>query len=229
MNGNQGRHLALVTVTNKQGLDVFAPFLKDRNWDLLTSGGTGKFLVSEAHVEVIEISGWLARAFVHQVGVAEIGDPTLSAEEMLAKVPQYLPFGTMLNGWIKTLSREVAAALLGQLIEADINQLRLLGIRPVEMLVANFYGLDAATKAADATINSVIEKMDIGGPVATLQAIKAGKMVIIDPADYPIVMKEMESSPSITPELRAYLRLKAVKMVADYYGPLADFLERPAK
>jgi len=123
----------------------------------------------------------------------------------------------------------IAMALLVPLAQAEKNlDLERMGIEPIEMVVLNYYTLLAATQEPDATVEAVVEKMDIGGPGATLEAIKGNRIVLCDPADYGQLMAEMNEDGKISDQLRARLRLKAAELVAGYYQPLVKFLAQKA-
>ncbi|MDX9893573.1 MAG: hypothetical protein RB292_04165 [Patescibacteria group bacterium] len=220
--------LALVSVTNKAGLDALAPFLAKRGWRFLASGGTAEHL-RKVGVEVIDMADWLTNSFVRQARFAQIADFSRPRNLLAAQVSEALPFGQLFGGRVKTLSREKSAALLVPLAQAEKNaDLERMGIEPIEMVVLNYYTLLAATQEPDATVEAVVEKMDIGGPGATLEAIKGNRIVLCNPADYEQLMAEMNEAGDISDELRAQLRLKAIELVAGYYRPLAEFLAKQA-
>ncbi|MFA6322141.1 MAG: hypothetical protein WCX71_01540 [Candidatus Buchananbacteria bacterium] len=217
----------LASVTDKTGLPEFAAFLSKRGWKFISTGGTATCLKGVAGVEVVEMADWLTKSFVVQTQHADILDPNLSVEDAIKMVASNLGFGEMFGGRVKSLSREKSAALLSKSLSEDQATFARLGIEPIDMLIVNYYTLNAATQESNATIYSVIEKMDIGGPTATLEAIKGDRIVLCQPTDYATVKINMvaNNADDITPALRAHLRRTAARLVASYYQPLADFLE----
>jgi phosphoribosylaminoimidazolecarboxamide formyltransferase/IMP cyclohydrolase len=70
------------------------------------------------------------------------------------------------------------------------------GIRPIDMLVVNLYQFEKTVAKKGVTLEEAIENIDIGGPAMLRSAAKNFKdvTVIVDPADYEVVLEEMEKT-----------------------------------
>jgi len=91
---------------------------------------------------------------------------------------------------VVTLSREIHAALLAKETPEDVAELVRIGIPRIDLVYVSFYPLEKEVKREGATLESVIEKTDIGGPTLLRSAAKGRRLVIcreseIDPVlDY---------------------------------------------
>ena len=84
----------------------------------------------------------------------------------------------LLGHRVVTLSREIHAGLLAVDNENDRAELERNNIPFIDALYCNFYPLQEAIEAPDATVESVIEKTDIGGPTMVRSASKGQRYVI---------------------------------------------------
>ena len=113
---------------------------------------------------------------------------------------EYTGFVELLNGKVKTLNSKLHAAILGN--KEDLEKM---GIKPIDMVVCNFYPLDFG-----------IEGMDIGGPAMTRAAAKNWKRVIIvsDPIQYDFVIQKLEHG--FSEDERKKLAVEAIQKTAYY-------------
>lgn len=95
---------------------------------------------------------------------------------------------------VVTLSREIHAALLAKNIEADNAELVWLGIPRIDLVYVNMYPLAEEIANPERTLESVIEKTDIGGPTMLRSAAKGRRIVMCEPSQIPEVLKEIEGS-----------------------------------
>ena len=94
-------------------------------------------------------------------------------------VEQVTGFAPVLDGRVKTLHPNIHAAILADLDQSThLEDLKTLGITPIDLVIVNFY--DAS-------------KFDIGGPTAVRAAVKNSKHVALltDPAQYPGFIKKL--------------------------------------
>ena len=125
---------------------------------------------------------------------------------------------------VVTLSREVHAGLLATMSEDDLAKLEELGIPFFDLFYGNFYPLAAAIAKSDATLASVIEDTDIGGPTMMRAAAKGQRIVIADAVDRENVLKLLTEFGRVSPEVRRHLAAKAEGIVANYVLMSARFL-----
>lgn len=89
---------------------------------------------------------------------------------------------------VVTLSREIHAGLLAQDNEADNAELARRGITRIDLVYVNLYPLAAEIANPEHTLESVIERTDIGGPCMLRSAAKGRRIVMCQPDQIPRVL-----------------------------------------
>src|SRR3954468_12141141 len=159
---------ALISVSDKQGLAPFARALVSSGVALVSTGGSARAL-------------------------AEAGLP-------VAEVADVTGFPEMLDGRVKTLHPAVHGGLLARRDRFDhLAALAEHGIGEIDLLVSNLYPF-ATTVASGAGREACVENIDIGGPALIRGAAKNHEFVtvITDPADYDLVLAEMDVNAGAT-------------------------------
>jgi len=129
--------------------------------------------------------------------------------------------GPILGHRVVTLSREIHAGLLAK--PTDLKELKKLKISWIDMVVCDFYPLRAAIAKPGATIESVIEDTDIGGPCMVRSGAKGRRIVICRPQDrVPLIGWLDAGSPADAPFFR-YMHARAEFEVASYVLASAIF------
>jgi phosphoribosylaminoimidazolecarboxamide formyltransferase / IMP cyclohydrolase len=159
---------ALISVSDKTGLLDLARFLHGRGVEILSTGGTSKAL-------------------------RDAGIPTVD-------VSDYTGFPEMMDGRVKTLHPLVHGGILN--IRTDANHQKAMkdhNISAIDLVVINLYPFES-TVAAGADFDHCIENIDIGGPSLIRGAAKNHSFVtvVVNPADYALVMQEMEANNGAT-------------------------------
>jgi AICAR transformylase/IMP cyclohydrolase PurH len=93
----------------------------------------------------------------------------------------------------------------------------------IDLVCFNLYPLAEEIAKPEATVDSVIEKTDIGGPTALNSGAKGGRIVIGDPADYQPTLDWLKAGEPDRDEFVQALRAKALFTVSKYYLPAARF------
>lgn len=125
--------------------------------------------------------------------------------------------GAILGHRVVTLSRELHAGLLADPNNPDhVKEMEKLGLPIIGMVVCDFYPLQDAIATAGATIDSVVEQTDIGGPCMVRSGAKGGRIVVCRFEDREWVLRELEETGDISPESREKLRARAEFVVARY-------------
>jgi len=131
--------------------------------------------------------------------------------------------GAILGHRVVTLSREVHAGLLAKFALADQKEMKKLGIPYIHLVCCDFYPLRKAIAEEMATIDSVVEMTDIGGPTMVRSAAKGGRVVICDPSDRAWVLERLKQNKKLSPEEIQTLRAKVEFAVASYCLDSARF------
>jgi phosphoribosylaminoimidazolecarboxamide formyltransferase/IMP cyclohydrolase len=186
---------ALVSVSDKSGVVEFARALAVLGIDILSTGGTAKLLQKEG-LAVTEVSA-------------------------------YTGFPEMLDGRVKTLHPKIHGGLLGRRDDpAHVAAMRAAGIEPIDLLVVNLYPFQATVADPDCRFEDAIENIDIGGPAMLRSAAKnhASVAAVVDPADYPRVLREIEQHGAVSDATRFGLAAKVFAHTAAYDGAIANYL-----
>ena len=188
---------ALLSVSDKTGLVPFAQILAAAGIELISTGGTAKTL-REAGLAVKDIS-------------------------------EHTGFPEMLDGRVKTLHPKVHGGLLfirgNETHEAAV---RTHGIAPIDLVVVNLYPFEQTVAKPDAALPDAIENIDIGGPSMLRSAAKNhdSVTVVVDPADYAEVAKQISENGDTTLELRRRLAAKVFARTAAYDSAIAAHLQK---
>ena len=125
--------------------------------------------------------------------------------------------GAILGHRVVTISRELHAGLLAnKLSEADMKELKDLGIRCFDLVCVDCYPLKEEVKNPKATLESVIEKTDIGGPLMIRSGAKGNRIVICDSTDRMAVLEWIKAGQPDEEKFINDLAAKAEAYVADY-------------
>jgi phosphoribosylaminoimidazolecarboxamide formyltransferase / IMP cyclohydrolase len=185
---------ALISVSDKTGIAEFAAELAARGVELVSTGGTAKAL-RDAGLEVRDVA-------------------------------ELTGFPEMLDGRVKTLHPAVHGGLLGIRDNGEhAAAMQAHGIAGIDLLVIDLYPFED-TIARGADFAEAIENIDIGGPAMIRAAAKNHDWVavITDPADYGVVLAEMEVSGGATSrDLRRRLAAKAYARTAVYDAAIANW------
>lgn len=190
---------ALLSVTDKTGIADFAKFLASIGVEILSTGGTFRLLKDS--------------------GVAN-----------LREVTDVTRFPEMLDGRVKTLHPAIHAGILA--IRSDPEHMHAMaaqGIQPIDLVVVNLYDFAKVAAKTDATLEELIENIDIGGPSMIRAAAKNWQdvAVVTAPADYETICSELRvHSGSLTPETRWRLAKKAFALTAAYDRAVSQRLDQ---
>jgi len=189
---------ALMSVTDKSGLQDFARGLGRYQIEILSTGGTAKML-REAGLAVREVS-------------------------------DFTGFPEMLDGRVKTLHPKVHGGILGRRDLPDhMAQMQQHQILPIDLVVVNLYQFEQAVAKPGCTLEDAIENIDIGGPAMLRSSAKNFRdvTVVVDPADYPKILAEMEAHQGATTlATRFALAKKVFALTHAYDGAISRYLEQ---
>jgi phosphoribosylaminoimidazolecarboxamide formyltransferase/IMP cyclohydrolase len=133
----------------------------------------------------------------------------------------------ILGGRVKTLHPRIHGGILADVSkEPHRADLARSSIAPIDLVVVNLYPFSQVASRPSAGLDELIEMIDIGGPSMLRSAAKnhARVGVVVDPADYPVIVEEMGRSGSLSDETRRRLALKAFTHTAAYDSAIRDEL-----
>lgn len=145
----------------------------------------------------------------------------------VTEVSAYTGFPEILDGRVKTLQPKIHGGLLGRRNDSQHQeQMKTLGIEPIDLLVVNLYAFEKTVAKPGCTLEEAIENIDIGGPALLRAAAKNFQdvTVLTDPADYPRVLSELKAGGNTTLETRFYLAKKVYDLTHHYDGAITRYL-----
>jgi phosphoribosylaminoimidazolecarboxamide formyltransferase / IMP cyclohydrolase len=183
--------------------------------------------LSELNIEIISTGGTFKT-------LKEAGIPVTPIDRITG-------FPECLDGRVKTLHPAVHGGILARRDLMDhMNQIKELGIDPIDIVAINLYPFKATIQKPGVTLEEAIENIDIGGPAMLRSSAKNhdGVIVLCDPADYDSVIGDLKNGASTsstatkTPSIecvpqstRFKLALKVFRHTAAYDAMIAGYLQ----
>ena len=186
---------ALISVSDKTGAVEFARSLARLGFTILSTGGTARALAE------------------HGVAVTEVASIT--------------GFPEILDGRVKTLHPAVHAGILARRDAPEhLRSLAQHAIGLIDVVAVNLYPFEATTAKPGCTLQDAIENIDVGGPAMVRAAAKnhAAVTVIVEPADYPRILDELQTRGVTGASTRFELAVKAFAHTARYDGAISGYL-----
>jgi len=96
---------------------------------------------------------------------------------------------------------------------------------PIDLVAVNLYPFQGVIEKPDTSFDEAIENIDIGGPTMVRAAAKnhVSVTVVVDPADYDMVLGELEEG-AVCEDTRRTLAAKAFRHTAAYDALIASYL-----
>ena len=190
---------AIISVSDKEGVHDFATGLNRLGYDVFSTGGTKRAL-------------------------DEAGIPVRSISEITG-------FPEILGGRVKTLHPMVHGGILARRdLDNHMEELAKNGIDIIDLVAVNLYPFVQTVAREGVTLGEALENIDIGGPTMVRAAAKnfPGVIVVVDPADYPVVLAKLGGG-GVDQEERQRLARKAFQHVALYDTAIARYLGQDEK
>ncbi len=172
--------------------------------------------LEELGVEIISTGGTLKK--LKEIGIQAISISTFTG------APE------ILGGRVKTLHPKVHGGILCRRDdEDDLDRLRELEYRLIDLVVVNLYPFQQTVSAVDATDEEIIENIDIGGPTMVRAAAKNHEWVtvITEPSDYDRLLQHMrDNEVATTLAFRRECAAKAFALTAQYDSAIAEYFAR---
>ncbi|MCT4614252.1 MAG: bifunctional phosphoribosylaminoimidazolecarboxamide formyltransferase/IMP cyclohydrolase [Marinifilaceae bacterium] len=138
-------------------------------------------------------------------------------------------FPECFDGRVKTLHPNVEGGILAiRDNEKHQNQMKELGISPIDIVVCNLYPFKETLLNSESTHEDIIENIDIGGPTMLRAAAKNYKFVnvITDPTDYKQVISELENNGDTSIEFKENLAGKVFEHTAHYDALISSYFSK---
>ena len=188
---------ALISLTDKSGIEHFASELARLGVQILSTGGTAQKIRS-AGISVTDVS-------------------------------EFTGFPEMLDGRVKTLHPKVHGGILNQRDNVEHQrQCAEHGLQNIDLVAVNLYAFEKTVADPDCSLADAIENIDIGGPTLLRASAKNfhDVTVIVDPADYPQVLREIEETGNTTLKTRFRLAAKVFALTSRYDTAISTWLEK---
>ena len=190
---------ALFSVYDKTGIVELAAGLADLGWDLVSSGGTATAL--------------------RDAGLTVTDTETLTG------------FPAILGHRVMTLHPKLHGGILADRTKVDhLADMEAHGIEPIDLVVTNLYPFGSDPAAFTHGGGTAEDLIDIGGPAMTRAAAKnhAQVGVVVDPAEYPVVLAEVAENGGLSAETRRRLARTAFAHTAAYDAGVVAWFDAEA-
>ena len=184
---------ALISLSDKSGLDTLAKGLARHKVEIVSTGGTA--------------------AKLRELG-AQVRD-----------ISELTGFPEMMDGRVKTLHPKVHGGLLGVRDNPEHSAaMEEHDIAPIDLVVVNLYPF-LNTVMSGAERDTIIENIDIGGPSMVRSAAKnhAHVAILTDPADYALLLDQLDANGGTTLDFRKKLAAKAFALTAAYDSTISQW------
>jgi phosphoribosylaminoimidazolecarboxamide formyltransferase / IMP cyclohydrolase len=183
------KNLAIISVYDKTNLKTLA--LK---------------LVKDHNYEIISTGN--TRNYLEEAGISTI------------KLSDYTGFPEILDGRVKSLHPRIHGGILADRSnDQHLKTLKEHDIKPVKLVICNLYPFEKVAASENATIEELVENIDIGGPTLIRSAAKNFKNVTVacSPEDYDLILQEIQTNNGeTTQETREKLAIKAFRHTSNY-------------
>lgn len=207
---------ALISVANKDGIVEFARKLVDMGWGIISSGGTAKALVA-AEVPVTSVAELRYKVFEMRLERAGWNLSVTNRSGM--RIPRERFFRAifpteMLSHRVATLHAEVHGGILAA--DDMLRELESLSYPLIDLVCIDFYDLEGAISEPDATLRSICDKIDIGGPTALAGAAKNLRICVNTVEQREVVIEQLAEFGDVDDRTRRALAGAALETIGEY-------------
>lgn len=192
---------ALISVSDKSGLETLVPALAKYNVKIISSGGTA--------------------TKIRQLGY----------EHLVTDVSDYTGYPESPGGLVKTLHPKIHGGLLLDSEDPIHEKyMAEQGIERIDLVVVNLYPFESVVKK-NVDLEEAVENIDIGGPAMIRAAAKGALLnmspaVVVDPSQYPLVVEELERNDGeVSVETIEMLAVHAFERTAEYENSIRTYLK----
>jgi phosphoribosylaminoimidazolecarboxamide formyltransferase/IMP cyclohydrolase len=170
--------------------------------------------------DLVEFARGLTELGVELISTGGTHRALTDAGLAVREVSEVTGFPEMLDGRVKTIHPRIAGGVLAMRAKpVHMNALAEHGIPAIDMVVVNLYQFEKAAARPNATIEELIENIDIGGPTMIRAAAKNYQdvAVVTSAADYPALLAEMRAhAGALSPDTHWRLAKQAFATTAAY-------------
>ena len=133
----------------------------------------------------------------------------------------------LMDGRVKTLHPSVHAGILARRDRSeDLRSIQALGIELIDIVVVNLYPFAQTAADSEATVDELIEQIDVGGPTLVRAAAKnfGHVIIVVDPDDYNETLSQLASPDGPSMGYRLKLAQKAFAHTQSYDENIASVL-----
>ncbi len=142
------------------------------------------------------------------------------------KVEEITGFPEIMDGRVKTLHPKIHGGILARRrVEGDLRQISELDIEPIDLVCVNLYPFARTAADPHASLDDVLEMIDIGGPAMLRAAAKNFKWVlpVCNPSRYSEIITAVGED-KLDEDFRRKLAAEAFRHTADYDRAVAAYL-----
>ena len=146
----------------------------------------------------------------------------ISVEE----IASYTGAKEILGGRVKTLHPAIHGGILARGSGGDLDEIRQLGYKAVDMVVVNLYPFEKTVADPACAREEAVEQIDIGGVALIRAAAKNHERVAVlcDIADYKPILDEIEAAGAVSDLTRRKLAAKAFISTSAYDAAIAKWM-----
>ncbi len=181
---------------------------------------------------VVELAAELQKMGVEIISTGGTAKALSDAGIKVVNISDVTGFPECLDGRVKTLHPKVHGGILAMRANpSHMNQIKELGIDPIDMVVINLYPFKQTILKGHVELEEAIENIDIGGPTMIRAAAKNYQdvAVVVDPADYNMLLDEIKSTGDVSAKMKFKLAYKVFEHTSHYDTLIAKYLRDQLK
>ncbi len=147
----------------------------------------------------------------------------------VTEISEITQFPECFDGRVKTLHPNIEGGILAiRNNQAHLEQMKELGIAPIDMVVCNLYPFKQSLLNSESSHETIIENIDIGGPTMLRAAAKNYRFVsvITDPKDYSKVIEELQQTGTTSCNTKEHLAAKVFEHTAHYDALISSYFNK---
>jgi len=176
---------------------------------------------------VVEFARGLIACGFELVSTGGTAEVLVEAGFTVAQVSEVTGFPEMMDGRVKTLHPGVHAGILARRDKpGDLQAIQAHGIGAIDLVAVNLYPFAQTAANPEASVDALIEDIDIGGPTLIRAASKnfCDVVVVVDPSDYEKTLLELSQPDGPGVSYRLALAQKAFAHTQSYDQTIASVL-----